>query len=360
MSAAKAKGTWGTRFLIRLLAVALGVLIFWLLGFLMRDIKSIQGPNYAEIEKKYVDQALVDEQRDIQKRIDELDREVSGKRRQQQLVGESSQNLQTTINQLLGLKRLSIQKDVALSKAEERDLSLSLTRFLESQKAYQELNTTIADLTKQRLQSEEEQLRVERQLAKQREPAQKEYDRLEDAHRLRLAAYQLAVLVPLLLAATYLVIRKRASVYLALFLALGGATLVKVALVVHEYFPSRYFKYVLMLALLAVVIRCLVYLIRLVAYPKIDWLVKQYREAYERFLCPVCEYPIRIGPRRFLYWTRRTVHKVLPPGDSPNEAEQYTCPSCGTRLFEECPECRKVRHSLLGHCVHCGAEKKLE
>jgi len=175
-----------------------------------------------------------------------------------------------------------------------------------------------------------------------------------------LALYQLVVLVPLLLVAGYLVIRKKGSVYFALFLALGGATLIKVALVVHEYFPSRYFKYVLILALLAVVVRLLVYLIRLVAFPKIDWLVKQYREAYERFLCPVCEYPIRIGPRRFLYWTRRTVHKILPQGDTSYKIEPYTCPSCGTRLFEECPECHNVRHALLEHCAHCGAKKDLE
>ncbi|NLX97875.1 MAG: hypothetical protein GXY83_17055 [Rhodopirellula sp.] len=359
MKTARSKGTWGTRFLIRLLAVAMGVLIFWLLGFLMRDIKSIGGPDYDEIEKKYVDQTLVDRQQGVQGRIDELGREFSSKRQQQQLVGESSQNLQRTIGQLLELKRLSIEKNVSLTEAEERDLSLSLTQFLESQKANQELNATMADLTRQKLQSEEELLRIEQRIADSREPAEEEYNRLEELHRLRLAAYQLAVLVPLLLAATYLVIRNRASIYFMLFLALGGATLFKVSLVVHEYFPSRYFKYILILALLAVVVRCLVYLIRLVAFPRIDWLVKQYREAYERFLCPVCEYPIRIGPRRFLYWTRRTVHKVLPRGDSPSEAEQYTCPSCGTRLFEECPECRKVRHSLLGHCMHCGAEKPL-
>jgi len=360
MKTARAKGTWSIRFLIRLLAVVLGVLIFWLLGFLMRDIKSIEGPDYCQIEKEYVDQALVDKQRDIGKHIGDLEREISNKRRQQGLIGESSRNLQTTINQLLELKKLSIQKDVTLSKAEERDLSLSLTRFLESQKAYQQSNEMITSLTGKKLQLEEDLREVDRQVDKQREPAREEYNRQERLHRLRLAACQLAVLVPLLLVAGYLVIRKRASVYFSLFLAFGGATLLKVALVVHEYFPSRYFKYVLMLALLAVVVRLLVHLIRVVAFPKIDWLVKQYREAYERFLCPVCEYPIRIGPRRFLYWTRRTVHKVLPQGDAPSQAEPYTCPSCGTRLFEECPTCRKIRHSLLGHCVHCGAEKPLE
>ncbi len=38
-----ARGTWGVRTVIRLFTVVLGILIFWLLGFLVKDIKSIQG-----------------------------------------------------------------------------------------------------------------------------------------------------------------------------------------------------------------------------------------------------------------------------------------------------------------------------
>jgi predicted RNA-binding Zn-ribbon protein involved in translation (DUF1610 family) len=101
-------------------------------------------------------------------------------------------------------------------------------------------------------------------------------------------------------------------------------------------------------------------LIRIVAFPKIDWLMRQYREAYERFLCPICEYPIRTGPRKFLYWTRRTVNRILPPGDLTGTDEPYTCPSCGTLTFEVCPSCQKIRHSFLPHCEHCGAKKEVK
>ena len=136
--------------------------------------------------------------------------------------------------------------------------------------------------------------------------------------------------------------------------------MVKVSLVIHEYFPTRYFKYILITVLLLAVGRLLVHFIRTVAFPKAQWLVKQYREAYERFLCPVCEYPVRIGPRRFLYWTRRTVNKTIPQKEQAGEEEEYTCPSCGTALFEKCPSCGKIRHSLLPHCRHCGAGKEVE
>ncbi len=354
-----ARGTWDVRQLIRLCTVVLGILVFWLLGFLVEDIESIRGPDYGEIERQYVAASLVDKQEQLERQIADLDRAIANKREQQRLVGDSSQNLQRTINQLLDLQRLSIEKAVALSESEKDNLSASLKQFLESQKGYQGLNQDIADLTAKKLSRVDEKRQIEEQIAKQREPARKEYEQRTEAHRLRLAFYQLSMLVPLLLAAGYLLMRRRGSIYFPLFLAVGGATLLKVALVIHEYFPSRYFKYVLILVLLAVVARLLVHLIRTIAFPRMEWLARQYREAYERFLCPICEYPIRTGPRKFLYWTRRTVHKVLPQGDSAGAEEPYTCPSCGTAVFEVCPACQKVRHSLLAHCEHCGATKEM-
>ena len=352
------RGTWGIRQFIRLFTVVLGILFFWLLGFLVEDIESIPGPNYTLIEHKHVQPSLVAKQEQLGRNIADLQRAIDHKREQQRLVGDSSQNLQRTINQLLELRKLSVQKAVSISDSEKESLSTSLKHFLDNQKSYQTLNQDLADLTSKKLLLEEEEHQVESRLDEQRKPAQKEFEHLSEAHRLRLAAYQLAILLPLLLGAGYVLLSRRKSIYFPLYLAVGGATLVKVACVVHEYFPSRYFKYLLIIVLLAVVARLLIYAIRTVAYPKIDWLMRQYREAYERFLCPICEYPIRTGPRRFLYWTRRTVHKVLPRGDSGNIEEPCACPSCGTVIFEACSSCGKVRHSLLVHCQHCGARKE--
>ncbi len=294
----------------------------------------------------------------VEKQIADLERDIANKREEQRLVGDSSQNLRLTINQLLDLQKLSIQKAVPLTESEKSNLSASLTRFLENQKLYQGMNQSLADLASTKLKLEEDKRQVEQQIAKQKEPAQKEYEKQSESHRLKLALYQLLVLVPLLLVAGFLVIRKRSSLYFPLLLSFGGAILVKVGFVVHEYFPSRYFKYILILVLLGVVVRLLIHLIRIVAFPKVEWMFQQRRQAYERFLCPICEYPIRTGPRKFLYWTRRTVHKILPHADPTVKVESYTCPCCGTGLFEECTACHNIRHSLLGHCEHCGAAKE--
>lgn len=127
----------------------------------------------------------------------------------------------------------------------------------------------------------------------------------------------------------------------------------------HTYFPSRYLKYFLVAGLLVAVVRILVYFIRAVAFPKAQWLTRQYRDAYERFLCPVCEYPIRTGPRKYLFWTRRTINKQVVPGEPENE-KPYVCPACGTVLFEVCSSCGSIRHALLPHCQHCSAGKELK
>jgi hypothetical protein len=354
-----ARGTWGVRTAIRLFTVVLGILIFWLFGFLVKDIKSIQGPDYSKIEKRYVDQAVVGKSQQVQRQIADLEREIANKNGQKRLIGDSSENLLRTINQLLELQKLSIQKGLSFSESEKSNLAVSLTNFLENQKTYQGLNQRIGDLTSQKLQLEEDKRQIDQKITTDKIPAYKEFQKKSESHRLKLAIYQLLILVPLLLVASLLLLYQRSSIYFPLFLAFGGASLVKVGLVVHEYFPSRYLKYILLLALLGVVARLLVHFIKTAAYPKIDWLLRQYREAYERFMCPVCEYPIRTGPRRFLYWTRRTVHKILPRGDASGKEEPYACPSCGALLFEECPACRRIRHALMGYCEHCGAEKEM-
>lgn len=347
------------RIFIRLLTVAFAVLVYWLLQFLVRDLESIPGPDYRAIEERTLAPDLVEQRARLERQIAQLDRTIQSQREEQKIVGDGSQNLQRTINQLIELQRLGVQRQSAISDAEKADLSASLNLFLASQSKYEELNKSLATLSSNRATLDQERQDVDRQLQTQRETARKEYDRLLEKHRLKLAAYELSVLVPLLLLGGYFLLRKRDALYAPLFLAFSLATLVKVGLVVHEYFPSRYFKYILTLLLLGLVARLLVHFLRAAAFPKIELLLRQYREAYERYLCPICEYPIRTGPRKFLYWTRRTVHKVLPVA-SPVSQEAYTCPNCGTSLFEPCPACAKVRHALLPYCEHCGTKKTEE
>lgn len=355
----KAKGTWIHRLAIRLFTLVLAVLVFWVLGFLVDDIRTLRGPDYAAIEKQHVDQNLLAKQVALEEQIADLSRQIENQTEKQRVVGDSSRNLQQTINQLLELQKLGIQKSIAFSDTEQANFTSSLNLFLDNQKRYQALSQTVSDMLEQKQGLVREKEQTQQEIERQRQPARDAFNTLTQRHRLKLAFLQLAILLPILAVAAVVMIKKRSSIYFPLFLAFGIATLVKVAMVVHEYFPTKYFKYILIGGLLIAVARLLIYFIRAIAFPKMAVLVKQYREAYERFLCPVCEYPIRVGPRRFLFWTRRTVNKIVVPAGRDDQDEKYTCPSCGSALFEECPSCHHIRHAMLPHCKQCGAVKDM-
>jgi hypothetical protein len=357
-SNASAKGPWIHRAAIRFFTLVLAVLIFWVLGFVVDDIGSVKGPDWVEIEKKHLDPKLVDRNRELQGQIQEVDRRIQRLEKKQKILNDSTRSHQSTLNQLLALQKLSLEKGREIGADEQRTLSDRQAAFLENQAQYQALNGELSSDVEVKTVLEEDQRGVEEKLEEQRKVANEEYQELRRKHRLKLAAIQLSVLVPLLLVAVVLVLKMRGSIYFPVALAFGAATLFKVVLVMHKHFPARMFRYILIGAALIAVFRLLVHFIRTIAFPKPQWLVKQYREAYERFLCPVCEYPIRRGPMKYRYWTRRSVKKLQLLPDAPGtEEEPYVCPTCNTGLFEPCSQCGKIRHSLLPYCEHCGAEK---
>lgn len=352
----KQKGTWAHRTAIRFLTLALAVLFFWLIGFLLQDIRTIKGPEYQDIEKSRVDTSLVEKKALLDTQIAEISRQAEDLAEKQRIIGDSSRSLQQTLTQVIELQKQGLQKNAVFNEKQQAGFSESLNLFLENQRQYQDLSRSLSELIgkKQQLVAERERLALE--IEKQRKPAREEFEDQMKRHRLRLAAVQLLVLLPILLLAAGLVVKKRGSLYAPVYLAIGAAALARVALVIHEYFPARVFRYILTLALIAVIMKLLVHFIRSVAFPGKTFLARQYREAYERFLCPVCEYPIRIGPRRFLFWTRRTVNRIVVPTGQGEREEPYTCPSCGSRVFEKCASCGQVRHSLLPYCTHCGSK----
>lgn len=354
------RGPWTHRALVLFFTLLFGVLFYWLLGFLTRDIDTWDGPDYRAVEKQSLEAGLLDEATALKARIEESNRGLADQKSRQAVLRDSTDNAQRTLTQLQEMQRLAMQKGMALSEAERQALEESLRLFLANQRQYQEINDRVAGLNEQLRQWQEQERQLDRRMESGRRRAQETYAKLHWQHQLKLAAVKLAVLLPLLFAGVFVFLRKRGGLYTPLVYAFGLAVLTKVILVIHQHFPTRYFKYLLLVASLAVVARVLVYLLRMVAHPKTDWLLKQYREAYERFLCPVCGFPIRRGPMRYFFWTRRTVKKlpVLPEAAGAVD-EPYTCPSCGTRLFEECVACHATRHALLPCCSRCGVEKPI-
>ena len=140
---ATSKGTWGHRFAIRVFTLILGVLIFWVLGFFVSDIRTIEGPKYEAIEEKHLDKDLLAKQEALTQQIADSNRRIENQTEKQRVVGDSSRNLQQTINQLIELQKLGLQNNVAFSETEQANFTSSLNLFLENQKKYQEHSQTI-------------------------------------------------------------------------------------------------------------------------------------------------------------------------------------------------------------------------
>ncbi len=350
------KGPWSHRFLVLLFSGILTLLVYWLLGFALNDIGTFPGPDMREIETRHLDAAAVAKQGELAKQLKTAQRDIKNQGTRQSVLRGSISGAQTTIRQLEGLQRLAVEKGVALPESEQAALIEARALFLDGQKKSQALNDKLTELKETEIRLEDEMRVLNEGLEVQRRAARDEYGRLRGKHNLLVATLKLLFLVPVTIAISWVFRKKRDTVYRPLIYATGIAVYWKLGVVMHEYFPAKLFKYILIFVALAIVLKALVHLLRQIVAPKRDWLLKQYREAYEKFLCPICGYPIRRGPLKYLFWTSRSIKKMVVPGTAEAAADEpYVCPCCATPLFGKCGECGEVRPSLLPACDHCGA-----
>jgi len=123
----KLKGTWVQRFIIIFLSFILGVLLFWLLGFITKDIGSLRGPSFSRVHAKYVDAELVEKQKSLKETLDGIKENIKNKREQQSILKDSTDNLQNTINQLLRIQSQSIEKSLEVPTENQLTLAESQT-----------------------------------------------------------------------------------------------------------------------------------------------------------------------------------------------------------------------------------------
>ena len=342
----KAKGSWGVRFFIVVLGIILGVLFYWLLSFIEGDIGSRKGPDWDAIRREFVSQALDDNKVDLQRDVDRFNRRIDTIREKQQVLNSSSSSFQSTIEQL----RKSQQKPEYMQILQD-----SYTAFLENQKQNQQYIQDVSELIEQRQQKEDELAVVSEEIKRLEDDARKKQDQLWKKYRLKVAVLKLSFLVPVFVVVSLLFMKYRSSAYWPLVWAGFIAAFIKIALVAHEYFPSEYFKYIALLVVIGIVLYILVYLIKLIVAPKKDLLIKQYQQFYDKHLCPVCTKPIKAGPLRYAHWKKKATVLTLQ-GTNIEKQQRYTCPSCGTNLYDKCGGCGNIRHTLLPYCEHCGAE----
>ncbi|MBI1928009.1 hypothetical protein HYR99_27675 [Candidatus Poribacteria bacterium] len=356
----KQRGPRTHRVLIFGFSFLLTLLLIWLLRFILSDIGRLPGPNYDDIERKYVEQGLMVQLETLRKEHQSIATQIDAQREIQNILRTSMDNSKQTMEQLLEMHRLKLERNIKPTEVEQTSLAESEALFLANQKKFQEANEQIAQLSEQQRSLQQQSEELSTQIADKRNPARDEYQRLSNKHSLKVASLKLAFLIPMLLVAAWFVIKKRGRAYAPFIYSTFIATFWTTGVVMHEYFPREFFKYIAIGVSIAVVIAFLIHLIRMVAAPKKEWLLKQYKEAYNKRLCPVCAYPIHRGPYKYMTWTSKGPKGIMPvlQGGEGEGEQPYACPSCGERLYEKCDKCGKIRHSLLPYCESCGDEKQ--
>lgn len=355
------KGPLGHRILVWIFSVGVAVLAFWLLGYLLQDIDRAEGPSYQEMVTERIPQELSDQQQAIEKSIEEGRQRTTEVKEQRRVLGESITGSQQTINQLIDLQKLSMQDDAeTLSDQEQSALADSLQSFLQLQQQSQTLSSELVSLNLQTQQQQRDRADTLQKITVASRPLMDDYQKASIRHQWRIAGIKLAILCPFLLLIGFLFLRRSSGTYTPIFYAFAASLIVRVLLVMHDHFPDNVFRYLLIITSLLVATWILIKLLRTIARPSKNWLLKQYREAYAAFICPECEFPIRRGPMRFTAWTRRTLRKSVELTSATDASEgdvPYTCPCCETTLFETCKQCSKTRPSLLPACDKCGDVK---
>lgn len=356
---AKTRGSWGIRFFIIVLSIVLGVLLYWLLSFIENDIGKMAGPNYETVRKEYVPESYDLQRNELTSQIQALDRRIRTLKEQQQILNNSTASLQNTMSQLLEIQRESLQRNAEFPEKSRQTLQESQSAFLQNQQKNQQYANQLAELTVERQQKEDELSGLGDKMGELERDALAAHNQLSEKHRLKVGAVKLSFLVPVFVVFFWLFMKYRAGVYWPLVWAAFLASFLKMTLVAHEYFESRYFKYIAILVVLGIVLRILVYLVRMIASPRRELLLRQYQQDYDKCLCPVCSKPIRTGPLRYAGCKKKTGIVVTSQDDQSTRQPPYTCPSCGTTLYSKCEACGNVRHTLLPYCEHCGKENTL-
>lgn len=350
----------GLRWLIHGLSVLLTCLFVWLFGFVLSDIGDLEGPDYEQIERRHLDAQLLDREKALQRRIRDLETVIQRQKEIQQTLKEGMENARSTMEQMMELHRLSLEQKIAPNETEQEALAVGQTRFLDAQEKFQEANEEIASSNQSKFELNQELRTVRETLESQREPAREDYREARQRHEFKLASLKLAFIVPFLAVASWLMYRKRNSLYRPVFLAALVASFWKVGVVMFQHFPREFFKYIAILAALGIVLTFLIWLLRNARRPGAVALLKRFREAYAGQHCPICAYPIARGALKQAVWTRKGPRlATAAAGRDEGEDGPYACPSCGTRLYEQCASCESTRHSLLPYCDHCGREKEV-
>jgi len=348
----------GHKYAMWFFTLLLTALFIWCGGFVLRDIDSIPRPDLGQFEKESVGQALFDQKDSLQTEIDDLSRAIQAKEEHRASLKQSTDESQTTMQQLLDIQQKSIESNIALSEEEREYFVESQQIFLANQQQLQTLIAEVQSLSSEKRDKEYALGKLNETIEEKKKSARDDYDRALKRRGRNILLLKLALVVPLLIVGAWLFTAKRTTRISNIVYAFDAAILWLLIRVIHEHFAFKYAKYIFLVSAIVVVIGILMYLVKVMLKPGKKWLMKKYEEAYREGKCPVCRYPIQQGKLRHMLAAKRAFRKATTvPVYEQSEPEPYTCPLCGSAVFDKCGNCGGIRHSMLEYCVHCGERK---
>ena len=359
MSREQRQGPISHKIMIYLFAAILTLLLIWAIGYILSDIGHIEGPSWKEVEAEAIGSQLLNRQQKLKDDEAGIVVRIDNEKENQRILKTGMNSSKETMDQLLELHRLALEKNVKPTLGQQDALAESQTLYLANQKQFQQANDQITVLTGQQRQLQRKIDEVTEKIDILSNQARQKFENLMRGHGWKTAGLKLLVIIPLLFVTTWLLIRKRQSDFAPLVFAAFIATFVETGTIMHQYFPAEFFKYIIIGVSILVVVLILRHLIRLAIFPRKDWLLKQYKEAYKKWRCPVCDFPIRRGIRKEIDWGSGKLKGAIPIGQKEEDSsdQPYSCPSCGQDLYEQCLDCQQIRHSLLPFCQICSGEK---
>lgn len=172
----------------------------------------------------------------------------------------------------------------------------------------------------------------------------------ERIHKRNQLIAQSLLVFPLLIAAAYILIKKRKSRYIVIYSAFIAAVVWIFWVFLQKHVDPKWLYYLIRGIGASVVLVLMANLIRRFHRVNVNQLMIQIREAILSRRCPNCGFPYYGGSMK------RDWHWKTTPMVDPHSLGQNFCQNCGLPIMDQCAQCGAEKYALLPHCPKCNAE----
>ena len=152
MSREQRQGPISHKIMIYLFAAILTLLLIWAIGYILSDIGHIEGPSWKEVEAEAIGSQLLNRRQKLKDDEAGIVVRIDNEKENQRILKTGMDSSKETMDQLLELHRLALEKNVKPTLGQQDALAESQTLYLANQKQFQQANDQITVLTGQQRQ----------------------------------------------------------------------------------------------------------------------------------------------------------------------------------------------------------------